>query len=148
MHDCPSQFSRSVVHDSLWRHGLQHARLPCPLPIPGAYSCSSSRWCHPNISYFVIPFSCLQSFLASGAFPMSQFFKSGGQSIGVSVATSVFSMNIQDWFPLGLTGLISLQSKGLSRGFSNTSVQKHQIFGAQLSLWSNSHIHTWLPEKP
>ena len=135
---------------SLWLHGLQHAGLPCPSPIPGAYSnsCLSGRWCHPTISSSVIPFSsCLQSFPASGSL-MSQFFKSGGQSIGASASASVLPMNIQDWFPLGLTGLISLQSKGLSRIFSNTTVQKHQFFGTQLSLWSNFHIHTWLLEKP
>ena len=254
------QFSRSVVPDSLWPHGLQHASLPCPLPIPGAYSnsCPLSQWCHLTISSSAIPFSSrLQSFLASGSFPMSQllasgdqsigvsasasvlpmniqggftlgfigliflqssqsiqllshvrlfvtpwtaahqaslsvtsswsllrlmsielvmpsnhlilccplllpptifpalgsfplspFFTSGGQNIEVSVSASVLPMNIQDWFPLGLTGLISLQSKGLSRVFFNTAVQKHQFFGAQLSLWSNSHTHIWLLEKP
>ena len=131
------QFSHSVVSDSLWLHGLQHARLPCPLPTPGAYSnsCPLSWWCHPTISSSVIPFSShLQSFPASGSFPMSQFFASGGQSIGVSASASVLPMNIQDWFPLGWTGWISLQSKELSRVFSNTTVQKHQFFGAQLSL--------------
>jgi len=114
-----------------------------------AYSnlCPSSWWCHPTISSSVIPFSsCLQSSPASGSFPMSQFFASGGQSIGASASISVLPMNIQDWFPLGLTGLISLLSKGLARVFSNKTVQKHQIFGAQLSLWSNTHIHTWLLE--
>ena len=123
------------------------ARLPCPSPSPRACSnsCPSSQWCHPTISFSVIPFSsCLQSFPASGSFPMSQFFTTGGQSIGVSASASVLPMNIQDWFPLGLTGVISLQSTGLSRVFSNTTVQKHQFFGAQLSLWSNSLIHTWL----
>ena len=103
---------------------------------------------HPIISSSVIPFSCFQPFPASGSFPVSQFFSSGGQSIGASVSASVFLMNIQDWFPLGLTGLISLQSKELSRAFSSTTVQKHQFFGFQLSLWSNSHICTWLLEKP
>ena len=144
------QFSRSVVSDSLWSHGLQHTRLPCPLPTPGVYSnlCPLSRWCHPTISSSVIPFSHLQSFPASGSFPMSQFFTLGGQSIGVSASASVLPMNNQDWLPLGWTGCISLQSKGLSRVFSNTTVQKHQFFGAQLSLQSNSHIHTWLLEKP
>ena len=145
------QSSSSVVSDSLRPHGLQHTRPPCPSPTPGVYSnsCPLSRWCHPTISSSVIPFSsCLQSFPASGSFPMSQFFASGGQSIGVSDSASVVQMNIQDWFPLGLTGWISLQSKGLSRVFSNTIVQKHQFFGTQLSLWSNSHIHTWLLEKP
>ena len=132
-----SQFSHSVVSDSLRPHGLQHARLPCPSPTPQACSipCPSSQWCHPTISSSVIPFSShLQSFPASGSFQMSQFFASGGQSIGVSASASVLLMNIQDWFPLELTGLISLQSKGLSRVFSNTTVQKHQFFGFQLSL--------------
>ena len=145
------QFSRSVVSDSLWPHGLQYARLPCSAPTPWAYSnsCRSSQWCHPTISSSVIPFSsCLQSFPASGSFPMSQFFTSSGQSIGVSASTSVLPMTIQNWFPLGLTGLISLQSKGLSRVFSNTTVQKHQFFGAQLSLKSNFHNHTWPQGKP
>ena len=128
-----AQFSRSVMSDSLRPHGLQQASLPCPSPTLGAYSnsCPSSRWCHPTISSSIVPFSsCLQSFPASGSFPMTQFFTSGGQSIGVSASASVLSMNIQDWFPSGLTGLISLQSKGLSRVFSNTTVQKHQFFGA------------------
>ena len=123
---------------------------PCPSPTSGARSnwCPSSQWCHPTISSSVIPFCCLQSFAASGSFPVSQFFPSGGQSIGVSVSASVLSMNIQNWFPLGLTGLTSLQSKGFSRVFSNTTVQKHQFLGAQLSLWPSSHIQTWLLEKP
>ena len=132
-----SQFNHSVVSNSLQLHGLRHARLPCPSPSPGAWSNSwpSSWWCHPTISSSVIPFSyCLQSFPASGSFPRSQFFSSGGQSIGVLASESILPMNIQDWFPLGLTGLISLQSRGLSRVFSNTTVQKHQFFGAQLSL--------------
>ena len=127
------QFSRSVMSDSLRPHGLQHARPPCPSPTPGAYSnsCPSSQQCHPS----VIPFSSrLQSFPASGSFPMNQFFTSGGQRIGVSASTSVLPMNTQDWSPLGWTGWISLQSKGLSRVFSNTTVQKHQFFSAQLSL--------------
>jgi len=114
------------MSNSLQPHGLQHARLPCPSPTPGVYSnsCPLSQWCHPTISPTVIPFSsCLQSFPASGSFPMSQFFVSGGQSIGVSASASVLPMNIQDWFPLGWTGLISLQSKGLSRVFSNSTVQ-------------------------
>ena len=132
--------------DSLRPHGLQHVRPPCPSPTPGVYSnsCPLSQWCHPTISSSVIPFSscCLQSFPASESFPMSQFFASGGQNIGVSTSASVLPMNIQDLFLLGLTGLTSLQSKGLSRVFSNTTVQKHQFFGAQLSLWSNSHIYT------
>ena len=120
----------------LWPHGLQHARLPCPLPTPRAYSNSSSlhQWCHPTISTSVVPFSCLQSFPASGSFQVSQFFSSGGQSIGVSASASILPMNIQDWFPLGWTGWISMQSKGLSRVFSNITVQKHQFFSAQLSL--------------
>ena len=139
------QFSHSVVSNSLRPHGLQHARLPCPSPTFGAYSnsCPSSRWCHSTISSFVVPFSsCIQSFQASGSFQMSQFFTSGGQSIGVSASTSVLPVNIQGGFPLGWTGWISLQSKGLSRVFSNTTVQKHQFFGAQPSSQSNSHIHT------
>ena len=131
-------------------HGLQHARLPCPSPTSGACSnsCPSSQWCHLTISSSIVSFSsCLQSFSASGSFPMSQFFTSGGQSIGISASASVLPMNIQDWFLLGFTGLISLQSKELSRVFSNLTVQKHQFFGAQFSLWSNSHIHKWLQEK-
>ena len=118
------QFSHSVVSDSLQPHGLQHTRLPCPSPTPGACSnsCSSSWWCHPTISSSFIPFSRFQSFPASGAFSMSQFFASGGQSIGVSALAPVLPMNIQDWFPLGWTGWISLQSNGLSRVFSNTTV--------------------------
>ena len=122
------QFSRSVVSDSLRPHGLQHTRPPCPTPTPGVYpnSCPLSQWCHPTISSSVVPFSShFQSFPASGSFPMRQFFTSGGQSIGVSA--SVLSMNIQDWSPLGWTGWISLQSKRLSRVFSNTTVQKHQF---------------------
>ena len=118
---------------------------PCPSPTPGAcsYSCLLSWWCHQTISSSVVHFSsCVQSFPASGSFQMSRLFTSGGQSIGVSASASVFPVNIQDWFPLRLTGWISLQSKGLSRVFSNTTVQKHQFFGTQLSLWSNSHIHT------
>ena len=144
------QFSRSVVSDSLRPHDLQHSRSPCPSPTPRAYPnpCPLSRWCYPTISSSVVPFSsCPQSFPASGSFQMSQFFTSGGQSIGVS-ASSVLPMNTQDWSPLGWTGWISLQSKGLSRVFSNTTVQKRQLFGAQLSLESNSHIHTWLLGKP
>ena len=122
----------------------------CPSLSPRVYSnsCPLSRWCHPVISSSVIPFSCLQSFPVSGSFQMSQFFAWGGQSIGVSASTSVLPMNTQDWFPLGWTGWISLLSKGLSRVFSNTTLQKHKFFGAQLSLYSNSHIHTWLLEKP
>ena len=131
------QFNHSVMLDSLWPHGLQHTRPPCLSPTPEVYpnSCPLSRWCHPNISSSVIPFSSfLWSFPASGSFQMSQFFVSGGQSIGVLASASVLSMNIQDWFPLGLTGWVSLLSKGLSRVFSSTTVQKHQFFGAQLSL--------------
>ena len=141
------QFSFSVVSDSSQPHELQHSRLPCPSPTPRAYSnsCPLSRWCHPTISSSVMPFSsCLQSFQESGSFPMSQFFASPC----VSDSASVLPMNNQDWFPLGVMGLITLQSKGLSRVFANTSVQKHQFSGAQLSLWSNSHIYTWLLERP
>ena len=129
------QFSSSLS-DSLQSHGLQHARLPCPSPMPGACSnsCPSHRWCHPNISSPVIPFSSHHHFFpTSGSFQMSQFFSSSGQSFGVSASTSVIPMNIQDWFPLGWTGWISLQSNGLSRVFSKTTIQKHQFFGAQLS---------------
>ena len=128
--------SCSVMSDSLRPHGVQHARPPCPSPTPGVYSnsCPLSWWCHPTISSSVIPFSShLRSFPASGSFQMSQFFTSGGQSIGVSASASVLPVNIQDWFPLGWTDWISLQSKGLSRVFSNTTVQKHQFFSAQLS---------------
>ena len=129
-------FSQSVVSDSLQPHGLQHTRLPCPSPTPGAYSnsCPSSRGCHPTILSSVISFSCLQSFPASGSFLMNQFLASGGQSIGVSALALVLPMNIQACFPLGWTGLISLKSKGHSRVFSNTILQKHQFFGAQHSL--------------
>ena len=125
------QFSRSVVSDSMWPHESQHARPPCPSPTPRVYSdsCPLSQWCHPTISSSVIPFSsCLQSFPASGFFPVSQFFSSGGQSIGVSASASVLPMNIQDWVPLGWIDWISLQSKGPSRVFSNTTVQKHQCY--------------------
>ena len=137
--------------DSLPPHGLPHARLPCPSPVPRVYpnSCPLSQWHHPTISSSVVPFSShLQSFPASGSFQMSQLFTSGGWSIGVSASTSVLPMNIQDWFPLGWTDWISLQSKGLSRVFSNTTVQNKQFFGTQLSSQSNFHIHTWLLEKP
>ena len=132
-----SQFSHSVVSDSLQPHGLQHPRLLGPSPTPRAYSnsCPLHRWCHPSISSSVIPFSsCLQTFPASGSFPMSQLFAWGGQSIGVSASTSVLPMSIQDWSPLRWTGWISLQSKGLSRVFSNTTVQMCQLFGTQLTL--------------
>ena len=145
------QFSCSVVSDSLRPHESQHARPPCPSPTPGVYSnsCPLSQWCHPTISSSVVPFSsCLQSSPALGSFQMSQFFASGGQSIGVSASRSVLPMNIQDSFPLQWTGWISLQSKRVSRVLSNPIVQKHQFFGTQLSLQSNFHIHTWLLEKP
>ena len=145
------QFSRSGVSDSLWPYGLQHARPPCPSltlrvhPNP----CPLSQWCHPTISSSVVPFSsCPQSLPASGSFPMSQLVPSGGQSIGVSASTSVLTMSTQDWSLLGWTGWISLQSKGLSRVFSNTTVQKQQFFSAQLSSQSNSHIHTRPQENP
>ena len=131
------QFSRSVMSDSLRPHEPQYARPPCPSPTPGIHwdSSPSSQWCHPAVSSSVVPFSsCLQSFRASGSFQMSQFFKSWGQSVGASASASVLPMNIQDWFPLGWTGWISLQSKGLSRLFSHTTVQKHQFFGTLLSL--------------
>ena len=156
----PSRFIKSVQFSSFqslshvrlfvtpW---IQHARPPCPSPTPGVYSnsCPLTQWCHPTISSSVIPFSsCLQSSPTSGSFQMSQFFTSGGQSTGVSASASVLPMNIQGWFPLGWTGCIYLLSKGLSRVFSNTTVQKHQFFSIQLSLQSNSHSHTWLLEKP
>ena len=131
------QLGCSVVSDSLRTHELQHARLPCPSPTPRVHlnPCPLSRWCHPTISSSVVPFfSCPQSFQSSGSFPMSQLFASGGQSIGVSASASVLPVNNQDWSPLGWAGWISLQSKGLSRVFSNTTVQKHQFFGAQLYL--------------
>ena len=131
------QISRSVMSDSLQPHEVQHARHPCPSPTPGVHSDSrpSSQWCHRAISSSVVPFSsCPQSLPASESFPMSQLFAWGGQSIGVSASASVLPMNTQDWSPLGWTGWISLHSKGLSRVFSNTTVQKHQFFGAQLSL--------------
>ena len=145
------QFSRSFVSHSLRPRESQHARPPSPSPTPGVHpnSCPLSGWCHPAISPSVVPYSsCPQSLPASGSFPMSQLFTSGGQSIGVSASASVLPMNTQDWSPLGWTGWISLQPKGLLRVFSNTTVQKHQLFGAQLSSQSNSHIHTWLLEKP
>ena len=143
------QFSRSVMSYSLRPNGLQHARLPCPSPTPGACSNSSpsSWWCHPTISSSVVPLSfCLPSFPVSESFQVSKFFASHGQSIGVSASTLVLSVNTQDWSPLWWTGWIS--SKGWSRVFSSTTGQKHQFFAAQLSLWSNSHIHTWPLEKP
>ena len=138
-------FSRSVISNFLQPHGLQHSRPPCFSLSPGVCPnlCSLSQWCYPTISSSVVPFSPhLQSFLASGSFPMSWLFASGSQSIGASA--SILPMNIQGWYPLGLTGLISFQSKGLS----NTTVWKHQFFGAQPSLWPSSHIHTWLLAKP
>ena len=145
------QFSCSVMSDSLRPHESQHTRPPCPSPTPRVHSnsCPSSQWCHPVISSSVILFSsCPQSLPASESFPMSQLFASAGQSIGISALASVLPMNTQDWFPLVWTGWISLPSKGLSRVFSNTTVQKHQFFGTQLSWQSNSHIHTWPLEKP
>ena len=152
LHVLPSvQFSCSVVSDSLWPHELQHARPPCPSPTPGVHPnpCPSSRWCHPTISSSVVPFSsCPQSFPASGSFQISQLFASGGQSIGISASASVLPMNVQDWSPIGWTGWISLQFKGFSRVFSNTTVQTHQFFGTQPSSQPNSHIHTWPLEKP
>ena len=150
-HHSSVQFSRSVLADSLWPQESQHTRPPCPLQIPRVHSnsCPLSRWCHPAISSSVVPFSsCPQSLPAPGSFPMSQLFVWGGQSIGASASTSVLPMNTQDLSPLGWTGWISLQPKGLSRVFSNTTVQKHQFFGAQLSSQSNSHIPTWPLEKP
>ena len=139
------------MSDSLQPHRLQHARLPCPSPSPGVYSnsCPSSQWCHPIISSSVVPFSsCLQYFSASASFPMSQLFTPGAISIGASAPASVLPVNIQDWFPLELTGLISLLSKGLSRVFSNNTVQRHQFFGTRPFLLSSSHSCTWLLEKP
>ena len=148
------QFNRSVMSDSLRPRESQHARPPCPSPTPGVHSDSRplSQWCHPAISSSVVPFfSCPQSLPASESFPMSQLFAWGGQSIGVSASTSVLPMNTQDWSPSEWTVWISLQSKGLERVFSNTTVQKHQFFkeeSSQLSSQSNSHIHTWPLEKP
>ena len=145
------QFSHSVLSDSSWPHESQHARPPCPSPSPGVHSNShsSSQWCHPAISSSVIPFSpCLQSLPASESFLMSQLFAWGGQSTGVSALTSFLPKKSQGWSPSEWTGWISMQSKGLSRVFSNTTVQKHQFFSAQLSSQSNSHIHTWPLEKP
>ena len=147
----PVHFSHSVVSNSLRPHELQHARSPCPSPTPRVHSNSRplSQWCHPAISSSVIPFfSCPQSLPASGSFPMSQLFAWGGQSTGVSDSASFLPKNTQDRSPLEWTGWIFLQSKGLSRVFSNTTVQKHQFFSAKLSSQYNSHIHTWLLEKP
>ena len=145
------QFSCSVMSDSLWTHESQHPRPPCPSPNPGVHSDSRplSQWCHSAISPSVVLFSsCPQSLPASESFPMSQLFPWGGQSIVVSASASVLPMNSQDWSPLDWTSWISLQSKGLSRVFSSTTVQKHPFFGTQLSSQSNSHIHTWPLEKP
>ena len=145
------QFSHSIMSDSLRPHELQDGRPPCPSPTPGVHSNSHplSRWCHPAISSSVIPFfSCPQSLPASESFPVSQLFARGGQSTGVSASASFLPKKSQGWSPSECTGWISLQSKGLSRVFSNTTVQKHQFFGAQLSLQSNSHIHIWPLEKP
>ena len=149
---CSVRFSSvAQLCPTLRPHESQHARPPCPSLTPRVHSdsCPSSQWCYLAISSSVIPFfSCPQSFPASGSFQMSQIFASGGQSIGLSASTSVLPMNTQDWSPLGWTGWISLQSKGLSRVFPNTTVQKYQFFGTQLSSQSHSHIHTWLLEKP
>ena len=148
---CSVQFSLSVMSDSLQPHELQHARPPCPSPTPRVHSNSwpSSQWCYPVISSSVVPFSsCPQSLPASESFPMSQLFAWGGQSTGVSASASVLPKKSQGWSPSEWTGWISLQSKGFSRVFSNTTVQKHQFFGTQLSSQSNSHIHTWPLEKP
>ena len=145
------QFSCSVGSDSLQPHESQHARTPCPSPTPGVHSNSHplSQWCHPAISSSVAPFSsCPQSLPAPESFPMSQLFTWGGQSTGVSALASFLPKKSQGWSPSEWTSRISLQSKGLSRVFSNTTVQKHQFFGAQLSSQSNSHIHTWPQEKP
>ena len=145
------QFSCSVKADSLLPHGLQHTRLSRPSSTHRvcSNSCPQSRWCHPTSCPLLSPSPpAFNLFQHQGLFPMSQFFTSGDQSSGTSASASVLPMNIQDWFPLGLTGLISLQSKSLTRVFSNTTVQKHKFFGAQLSLWPNSHIYTWLLEKP
>ena len=144
------QFSRSVLSNSLWPHESQHARPPCPSPTPRVHSNSrpSSQWCHPAISSSVIPFSCPQSLPASESSLMSQLFAWGGQSTGASALASFLPKKSQDWSPSEWTGWISLQSKGLSRVFSNTTVQKRQFFSAQLSSQSNSHIHTWPQEKP
>ena len=143
------QFSHSVVSNSLWPHGLQHARPPCPSPAPRVYSnsCPLSQWCHPMISFSVVPYSsCPQSFLASESFQMSHLFASGGQSIGVSASTSVLPMNIQDWYPLGWTGWISLQSEGLSRIFSNTTVQKHIYIYIYTCMYIYIYIYTIFSE--
>ena len=145
------QYSFLVQFSSVQLPSHVHTRPPCPSPTPGVHpnSYPSSWWCHPALSSSIVPFSsCPQSFPASGSFPVSRLFTSGGQSIGASASESVLPVNIQDWSPLGWTGGISSQSKVPSRVFSSTTVQKHQFFGAQTSLWSNSHIHTWPLEKP
>ena len=149
-HSTSVQFSRSVVSDSLWPDEFQHSRLPCPSPTPGELdSRPSSQWCHPAISSSVVPFSsCPHSFPASESFPMSLLFSWGVQSTGVSVLASFLPKKSQGWSPSEWTGWISLQSKGLSRVFSNTTVQKHQFFSTQVSSQSNSHIHTWPLKKP
>ena len=142
---------QSLISDSLWPHESQHARPPCPSPTPGVHSnsCPSSQWCHPAISSSVVPFfSCPQSLPASESFPISQLFEWGGQSTAVLALASVLPKNTKDWSPSEWTGWISLQSKGLSRVFSNTTVQKHQFVRAQLSSQSNSHLDTWWVEKP
>ena len=143
---CYLLFSCSVVSDSLQLQGLQHTRLSWPsLSLRAcSISCPFSWWCHPTISSSVVPFSCLQSSPALRSFPLSQFFTPGGQSIGASASASVLPVNIQDWFPLGLTGLISLLSRGLSRVSSSTTVWNHQFLSVQPSVWSNSHVYTWL----
>ena len=144
-------FSHSVISNSFHAHGLQHTRLCCPSSSPRACSNSFSLswWCHPTVSSSVIPFSsCPQSFPASGSFPVSQLFPSGGQNNRASASASVLLMNVQYWLPLRLTALISLKSKGFSRVFSNITVWFHEFFGSQPSLWSNSYTHTWLLEKP
>ena len=143
-------FRLQVVSDSSWPHQRQHTRLPCPSSSPRVCqsSCLLSCWCHPTISSSVTLFSCLQSFPESGSFPTSWLFTSGGQSIGASASVSVLQINTQDWFSLGWTDWISLESKGFSRVFFNTTVQKHPFFSVQPSLWSNTHIHIWLLEKP
>ena len=144
-------FSCSTLSDSLWPHGLQHARLPYPSSSPGACSnaCALSRWCHPTVSSSVVPFSsCLHSFSASGSFPVSQIFELEGESTRASVSASVLPVNIQCWFPLELAGFIFLLCNGRSEVFSSTTVWKHWVFDAQPCLWSNFHICTWLLEKP
>ena len=145
------QISHSVMSDSFQPHELQHARPPCPSPNPRVHSdsCPLNQWCHPAISSSIVPFSSYpQSLSASESFPMSQHFAWGGQSTGVSALASFLPKKSQGWYPSEWTGWISLQSKGLSRVFSNTTVQKHQFFGAQLSSQSNSYIHTWPLERP